>query len=493
MQNSLPRTVTVLGRGPQLLPALVVIAALAGCLGGLPSALQTNSRVNGTTAASPLASDGLGTRFPAATIVSTNVTSLFLAPSLIGKGGGIESSVAVGPNDVVLACAHGEFSKPSPVWASTDDGLSFHEVTDPGNKVVSGDCDTAVAPDGTWYVTYDTVASATVAVSSDQGKTWKDTFVDAIPAPIVDRPWLFATPSRVFLAYEADEGGINCEGTGQVFACADAAAVFVATSTDHGATWTTQRAALASATPLTCFLGPPTGDSSGMHVFVPVSCWASEGNGPVSIDILESTDGGSTWSTQTIAQIPQGVASWPRASYASDGVLYAAYGAGPADNASVELVTSLDLGKTWTKPMAVAANQRFDSLAAPSIDAQSGGHVFLSWLENNLPAGGREAAQPTSPLSPAPPEEWGVWSARLLVEGGVVHVAYSGTSVPSAPRPESLEFLTARQDSRGTGLAVFVAEDGANACEEGPLVGTPARSNTACVELLKEKTPGGAG
>jgi hypothetical protein len=80
-----------------------------------------------------------------------------------------------------------------------------------------------IMEDGTWVVVFDTIASATIAVSHDEGATWSLNYASALPIG-VDRPWLASYEDALYMSY-AD-----------VMAVAPGLGIF-ATSTDHGRTW----------------------------------------------------------------------------------------------------------------------------------------------------------------------------------------------------------------------------------------------------------------
>jgi hypothetical protein len=147
---------------------------------------------------------------------------------MVDVGADTEVSTLVGPDGLLLLCAHGAFGHPSPSWVSEDSGTTWRRLDPQPNPMVSGDCDWAIAEDGTWAIVYDTLASATVAATPDQGSTWAIDHASAIPFGGVDRPWLAAQGNDLYLAYAnvmAEEPAINS----------------LAISHDHGRTWTDQR------------------------------------------------------------------------------------------------------------------------------------------------------------------------------------------------------------------------------------------------------------
>src|SRR5687768_11361058 len=190
-------------RNPALAFALLAfVAPLSGCFGG-------DGADDGGDGPTP---DGAMTAWPFSSI-------------LVGPGGDAETSVLVGPDGLVLACSHGGFGQPSPSWVSEDSGDTWRRLDPQPNPIVSGDCDWAVLDDGTWAIVYDTIASATVATSTDRGQSWFLNYVATLPVAGVDRPWLASEGNTMYMAYA------------NVMAVEPAINMF-AVSRDRGRTWT---------------------------------------------------------------------------------------------------------------------------------------------------------------------------------------------------------------------------------------------------------------
>ncbi|MEA3136036.1 MAG: repeat-like domain [Thermoplasmata archaeon] len=303
---------------PSLLVGLGL--ALGGCLDG----------------GSPLGKDG-GDGLP------TGDALAGWTSTLAGPGGDAESSLAVSADgQTILACSHGGFTQPSPLWASTDGGATYRRIDVEPNQPFDGDCDVAITDDGTWHIVYDTVASATFASSSDQGATWFVHPFTAEPLGGVDRPWILAVGDDVVLIW-AD-----------VMAALPFLAFFTKTS-DHGRTWS-PHSVIGTFTPadVNCFIAHPLALDGGATFQVPIVCGGLQddtGQGPVYI--MESTDDGLTWD-----RIPTGVRSGgsTTGSYAGDGGLWLTVSHPDGDGSAHGVVHSTDRGHTFTEPLWLDGN-----------------------------------------------------------------------------------------------------------------------------------------
>ncbi|MHB1260561.1 MAG: WD40/YVTN/BNR-like repeat-containing protein [Thermoplasmatota archaeon] len=367
---------------------------------------------------------------------------------LIGPGGDAETSVHVGPEGLVLACSHGGFTQPSPSWASEDAGDTWRRLDPQPNPIVSGDCDWAVLDDGTWAIVYDTIASSTVASSSDRGATWDLNYASAIPFGGVDRPWLAADGNTLYMAYAnvmAVQPAINS----------------LAVSDDGGRTWTEHHIAHTvtleeSDRPNTVIGHPVVGNGT---IRIPLASADLNNGGPTWLSFAVSRDGGSSWVEEMVDGPYPSMFHLPVASQAPDGTLYVTkpWGEGPA--LAIDVLVSRDDGQTWDT-IPVAADVTFPSVAGPWVDARPDGSATIAWLQED--EGLRS-----------------IWAARLSPDG-LVHPARALTE-PVAD--DSLfEFIMLDHDADGRAFIVYPLDTGD--CST-PTVQGEGR-NRQCVYLLRE-------
>ncbi len=367
---------------------------------------------------------------------------------LVGPGGDAETSVLVAPGGVVLACSHGGFGQPSPSWSSLDGGTTWRRMDPQPNPVVSGDCDFAVLDDGTWAIVYDTIASATVAVSTDQGATWSFNYGAALPAGGVDRPWLAAEGNTFYLAY-AD-----------VMATLPAVNM-LAVSTDGGRTWTEQHVAHTarpeeSEQPQTIIGHPLVRDGT---IRIPLASSNLNLGGPTSLSFAVSRDGGETWTEEPIAEPYDSSFQLPSAGQATDGTLFVTRAVLEGSLFAIDALVSRDDGETWS-PIRVAENVSFPSVAGPWLDVRPDGQATLAWLAE---------------------EEDGraIWAARIGADG-IVHAARRLTE--PVDDDAVFEFIMADHDEAGRAFIVYPMDTG-DCTRTTPLA---SGRNAQCVWLLRE-------
>jgi hypothetical protein len=347
---------------------------------------------------------------------------------LLGPGGDAESSVeASADGQTILVCSHGGFTQPSPLWVSTDAGASFKRVEPQPNQPFDGDCDVAIAPDGTWAIVYDTAASATVAVSTDQGASWSLNPVSGIPLGGVDRPWLLALGHTLYLDYKSVGNGA-------------AGTHILAVSADGGLTWV-PHAYMPPHYPdrMEGTSGHPfllSDDGRGIGIAVAT---ANSGGTAVYLDLAMSRDGGATWtSSQAVGPIPA-VGGIPGGTRAGDGTLYLTYTTPDRDfHGNVYAVVSTDDGATWSAPQPVAGNQTFAGLVATAwADGRPDGGADVAWMSvvGNTTDG---------------KETWQMAQARLSMQGGFHVAAFGHVGETGTPPPASLyEFSEVDHDAAG--------------------------------------------
>ncbi|MBI2078104.1 MAG: exo-alpha-sialidase [Euryarchaeota archaeon] len=387
-------------------------------------------------------------------------------PAKVGIGGDAESSVTVSPDGkTVLACSHGGFTKPSPLWASEDGGATWRHIDPQPNPIVSGDCDLAITANGDWFIVYDTIASATVAGSSDKGRTWRFHYLAAPPVGGVDRPWIQAVGNELYLIY-AD------------VMAAEPFVSFFTKSSDGGRTFSPPEVMgyFRGTEQSNCFIGHHIVKDGGRTVRVPINCWpeyTSSGNTfPSFINLMTSRDGGRTWITERVAGPHTTSLRTTSASYAGpgDATLWLTYS---VDNATggrdLFAIRSLDDGKTWSAALLVAGGRQVP-LGWAWLDGRPDGSATMAWMDNKKPSN-----------VTGPERYWQVYAARLGPEGNVSWVMPVGAP---ATGNALYEFLMLRHDAEGRAHIVYVLPG--EGCKVTPPPFGAQDRNKQCVHFLKE-------
>lgn len=374
---------------------------------------------------------------------------------LVGPGGDAETSTLVTPHGEVLACTHGGFGQPSPSWRSLDGGTTWARMDPQPNPLVSGDCDFAVLDDGTWAIVYDTIASATVAVSTDRGESWSLNYASALPVAGVDRPWLASQGDTMYLAYAnvmAVEPAIN----------------MLAISEDGGRTWTEHHVAHT--------FSPEQGDQPntiigkpvvrGQTIRIPLASANLNQGGPTTLSFAVSRDHGETWVEEMVAG-PYGTSfHLPVAGQDANGTLFITLVEERAGALAIDVLVSHDDGETWGT-VAVAENVTFPSVSGPWIDVRPDGVATLAWLQEDT--AGRT-----------------IWAARISDSG----VLMPPRALTEPVADDSLfEFIMLDHDPAGRAYIVYPMDTG-DCSRESPAA--PGR-NVQCVWLLREAATEGPG
>ncbi|MHB8605446.1 MAG: sialidase family protein [Thermoplasmatota archaeon] len=444
---------------------LVAALVIAGCLAGSPVQAPT---------------------IPAG--VDPALFARFGAPTLVGTGADTETSLAVGPDGTILACSHGGFTGPSPLWTSTDGGKSFTQrVT--GETLRSGDCDVA-ATNGSWFELYtvvnqeapgqDTCVGLVVtgacdfgmrlATSHDHGATW--TITSPIPgAHVEDREWLAVAGATLDMVYVARPSGFGCGGFPST--CNNADALVFASSSDGGATWSTPVVAYTGNGPGAFVDGQPILSADGKDIAIPLSSIDSTDGVTTSESLVRSTDGGATWSASLVDRAPSHVPTFPSVARARDGSLRYAFAKGATSRATVLVAASTDDGATWGKPAIAADHAVFDPnattlgdvIASPALALAPDGSATLAWME--AVASGNATA---------------TWTLHVARVTSALAVEDEGVAVPATHgiRSIAFEFLSARTAPDGRALVVYSWD--APGC---PRAGAHGR-NQQCIEMLQE-------
>ena len=308
-----------------------------------------------------------------------------------------EMSLVLHPRDErqMLACApSGVLTKQSPQshfyrtanggrpWAYTD-----VETGDLRERAYEGgDCDVAYDAAGTLYAADTWVGNLSVGASRDGGKSWTGTPL-AGTAPIVDRPWLAGGQAgTVYVTYQALQGQLPT-------------LMWFTKSTDYGKTFS-------PAVPIT------TANADGTYTWEGNVVAAPNGRDlylihtrrvtladPVAglndkIQLAYSRDGGTTWATTTIADLPERptpATLYPIVAMDGGGHLHATLSAPrtPKGDTPVYYTTSRDKGSTWSKPLVVNAGRH--AWAPWVAGGRRAGEAALAWLDTPDDPGGGEA------------------------------------------------------------------------------------------------------
>lgn len=303
----------------------------------------------------------------------------FFEPARVGGGASAEASILVAPDGTWLACSHGGFVIPSPVWVSHDAGQTWSEVTNIEGVGVSGDCDLAVTDNGSWHVVYDVLdvalagvpalATATVATSSNAGTSWEIHNVIGQQARILDRPWLTPDGNDLVLTY--------------MTWLQDPSIHSFTRSMDHGQSWSPHRImGLSDSAGPTKAAGHPILWDDGDEILVPAVAFDGRAQKPRDTwqQMHRSHDGGVTWETLPVAGPYSTGLGLATATRADDGTIYYAFGAGTFDNAQILVTWSLDEGATWHVPIDVASGLTMRSVIWPWIDARPDGTATIAWI-----------------------------------------------------------------------------------------------------------------
>lgn len=383
---------------------------------------------------------------------------------LVGPGGDAETSIAVSPGgQVILGCSHGGFMQPAPLWASEDGGGSFRRLDPQPNPFVSGDCDVVLTEAGEWAIVYDTVASASVAVSPDRGATWRLHHLAAIPFGGVDRPWLASAGGLLLLSYAS-------------LMASEPFVAGLATSADGGRTWSVPTT-IATAADLqgesNCFVGKLVASPDARRLAVPLDCYSLTTTFVRSQYLAESVDSGASWAVRSLGGPEwQGHFRMPVLSEAG-GRAWLAFTRG--DERDVYVITSTDGRATWSEPLLVARGSGMD-LGWPWVDALADGSATLAWMNETLAEG-----------APFSETVWQVHVARVRADTQP-RLVFAGAAGPPAEGPvPAYEFLMVRHDEAGRAFVLYPAPG--EGCQSSPSVRPGIDRGVQCVHLLRERLP----
>jgi hypothetical protein len=301
----------------------------------------------------------------------------------VAGGGAFWIGSDINPNESGDARNSGALSGED-IWRSTDGGRTYRWIASPFNSSSSSsglggeDSDLTVAPapnrSGNYnvYATSLYVASSSIAISSNGGRSWSTVALGGVPAE--DRPWLTAVgPCTLYLTYHQlplFDPVVNTYNACHL----NPSSVATPTSTLDPVHSTTLF--LANSVPgTTNDFGKPAADTSRSAsrgtIYVPMEGCAYEPSSPLDyplgqasapacpkdpsghqvpglVEVAISRDGGATFRDSVLASVPNGeLPVWsPTVAVGSDGTVYLVWG----DNHHAYLSVSHDHGRTWTAP-----------------------------------------------------------------------------------------------------------------------------------------------
>lgn len=364
-----------------------------------------------------------------------------------------ETSLAINPKNP----NHMFICDPSGVPAIDNGQSYFHCSSDGGKKWRSmnvetgttdtrnasfegGDCDVAYDAGGTMYSADTWVGNLAVGASRNNGETWEGSAL-TVSAPVVDRPWLVGgPPGTVYLVYHDLQ-------------CCTPSAMWFTKSTDYGKTFS-------PAVPITAanadgpytWVGNYVVSPNGRDMYLVYSRRMSAGINHAAIpkfaediNVAVSNDGGATWTSRLIAEIPRETSSiYPSIGMDSGGQLHVAWAAPRDKDNPVFYTTSRDKGVKWTPPRALNNGKTGQ---APWVAGGRPGEAAIVWLGS--PHGDTNSDS-----------DWYFYWAR--VRNGRVSTGTT-TRTPMWTGNQTLpEFEMVRLDRQGRmhiGMSVFVASN----------------------------------
>jgi hypothetical protein len=295
-----------------------------------------------------------------------------------------ESSLAVNPanENEMLMCdpsgvpATGEGH--SYFYVSRDGGKTWSELEvepdgDPrANAFEGGDCDVAYDDAGTMYTADTWLGNLSVGASRDGGATWTGTPI-AVTIPVVDRPWLVGGPDgTVYLTY-------------QDLQTAMASTIWFTRSSDHGASFAPVSSITTSSVDgAFTWTGNFVVSGGGRDLY---SVYTRRGQqdteGPETVWVAASHDGGTTWAQNKITSTPNR-ASYLYASIGLDsgGGLHVVYASATDDDQPVWYSYSTDRAVHWSEPIKLTSGT---GGTAPWVAGAGPGQAAVIWYGTPKP------------------------------------------------------------------------------------------------------------
>lgn len=378
---------------------------------------------------------------PPTSLAAPSFGAVVQLPSSTGFG---EPSIAVGPEGNVYVAAPGGTTT---VWRSNDGGTSFGRVA--GSLGASGDSDIAVDADGTVYAS-DLFNNVPVSVSNNHADSFQFK-TNTANGGANDRQW------------------VGAHGHGNVWSqWRDGSTLRVAISHDGGHNYTRVVAATGVVYQGNMLV------TSDEDLYIPYT-----DNGAGNLHLAASHDAGQNWTTTDAAQVPGNPMIFPAVAVDAAGTVYIAWaeldaGGGLPNVAAIKLVVSHDGGASWGSPIKLSDDNNYNMF--PWIVADAAGHVAVTWLEGQYPAGVPVVLDPNYAAGVS-------WYVKVAVSTnadsatptfssaratGVMHtgpICYNGTACSPAPNPlygnrALLDFYEMTEMPDGNVIVTFAGDTG---------------------------------
>ena len=346
--------------------------------------------------------------------------------------GSLEVSLAINPRDErqLAMCA------PSGVPAVHAGQSYFHRSVDAGRRWAlvdvetapadtrgaafeGGDCDVAYDAGGTLWVADTWAGNLSIGHSRD-GRAFEGSAVTT-PVPVVDRPWLVGgPPGTLYVTYQDAQ-------------CCMPSVVWLTKTTDYGRTFTPPVPVTTGTaeTPYT-WQGNLAVAPGGRDLYLVHSrrSFPLHVPGRETIALAASHDGGGTWTTSDIAELPALKTSlYPGVAVDAGGHVHAVWSATHRDTTPAFYTTSRDRGASWSRPRPLNA----------------GASAYGAWVAGGRTGQARVAWLGTHPTTGAGKLYFGYAKVDRgrTVSGGVT------TTSPVGDAHQVPEFVTVRLDRQG--------------------------------------------
>lgn len=304
----------------------------------------------------------------------------------------LEISLAINPRDERQLAVCGPAGFP----AVADGQSYFHRSVDGGRRwsyldvetaatdtrsaaFEGGDCDVAYDAGGTLWVADTWLGNLSIGHSRD-GRTFQGSAVTTT-APVVDRPWLVGgPPGTLYVTY-------------QDLQCCTPSVVWFTRTTDYGTTFTSP-VPVTTATPAGAYTwqGNLAVAPGGRDLYLVYSrrSLPVQLSGTLTIAVAASHDGGATWTSRHVANLPNDTSSlYPSMAVDAGGRLHAVWSLERNGDMPVFYTTSKDRGMTWSRPRALNPG---GGAVAPWVAGGKKGQARIGWLGTPLHThGGWEA------------------------------------------------------------------------------------------------------
>lgn len=295
-----------------------------------------------------------------------------------------ETSIALSPADpnLRIICSPSGVpntsNKQSYFHLSHDGGRTWEpekvegDTTDSRNYAFEGgDCDVSFDQGGTIYSGDTWLGNLSIGHSVDGGETWQGTALSATGL-IVDRPWLVGGPKgTLHVSY-------------QDLQCCMPSTIWYTRSDDFGNTFRpTVPVADAGTNGAFTWQGNfvVSKDEEDLYLVYSRRQGAAVGSlddqGPETLWVAASHDGGTTWQSHLVAEMPNPVSYlYPSIAMDKKGYLHVVFSSLGAKDRPIWYAMSKDQGEKWTKPLALSRGRAGFS---PWIATDAAGNAAVVW------------------------------------------------------------------------------------------------------------------